>query len=85
MVEIEWSPEAVKDIEKLDKQIARRVVRKITWLAENYDHIVPEPLTGEFKGTYKLRVGDYRVVYTLKNKIIVIQFIGHRKRIYKGK
>jgi mRNA-degrading endonuclease RelE of RelBE toxin-antitoxin system len=32
---------------------------------------------------FKLRVGDWRVVYTTEGDIIVIQAIGHRKEIYK--
>jgi len=59
---IEIRPEAVKDLEQLDSTVARRILKKLNWLKENFDLIVPEPLSGEFKGLYKLRVGNYRVV-----------------------
>jgi len=83
LVRIEWSEGAIKDLEKLDKIIARRVLKKITWLSRNFEQVVPEPLSGELKGTYKLRVGEWRVVYTAEGKAVIIQFIGHRREIYK--
>jgi mRNA interferase RelE/StbE len=85
LVKIEWTEEAVKDLESLDKPIARRVLRRLTWLSKNFQSIVPEPLTGELKGTFKLRIGDWRAVYTLEGDVVVIQFIGHRSEIYKTK
>jgi len=83
LVQIEWTEGALKDLEKLDKPIARRVLRRLTWLSKNFQSIVPEPLAGELKGTFKLRVGDWRAVYTAEGNTIVIQFIGHRSEIYK--
>jgi mRNA interferase RelE/StbE len=83
LVQIEWTDGALKDLEKLDKPVARRILRRITWLSKNFQSIVPEPLTGEWKGTFKLRIGDWRAVYTVEGNTIVIQFIGHRSEIYK--
>ena len=51
MVKIQWTEGAIKDLEKLDKVVARRVLKKITWFAKNSEHLVPESLSGEFKGT----------------------------------
>jgi len=42
-----------------------------------------KPLSGEFKGVYKLRVGDWRVIYTVEGDSIVVQGIGHRREIYR--
>jgi len=83
LVKIEWAEEAVRDLEKLDRQVAERILRKLEWFSKNFERIVPEPLGGEFKGTYKLRVGDWRVIYTVEGDIMVIQGIGHRREIYK--
>ena len=83
MVNIEWTQESIKDLEKLDNPIAQRILRRLAWFSNNFQRIVPEPLTGEFKGTFKLRIGNWRVVYTVEAKTIVIQFIGHRREIYK--
>lgn len=83
MVKVEWADGAFEDLKRLDKAIARRVLRKITWFSKNFEQLVPEPLGGEFKETYKLRVGDWRVVYTIEGKTVIIQFVGHRREIYK--
>ena len=85
MASIEWTEGAAKDLEKLDKPIARRVLRRLTWFSRNFQSIVPEPLSGELKGTFKLRIGDWRAVYTMEGETIVIQFIGHRTEIYRIK
>ncbi len=82
MAKVEWTDRAVKDLEKLDRPIARRVLRRITWLSKNLNNTVPEPLSGMFKGSFKLRIGDWRAVYTLEGDTIVIRFIGHRSEIY---
>jgi len=83
LVKILWAESAIKDLEKIDKLIARRILRRIAWLAGNLEKVAAEPLAGEFKGTFKLRIGDWRVVYSVENDSIIIQFVGHRKEIYK--
>ena len=85
MFSIEWTEGATEDLEKLDRPIARRILRRLAWLSKNFQSIVPEPLAGELKGTFKFRIGDWRAVYTLEGKTIVIQFIGHRSEIYRTK
>ena len=58
MAGVEWTEEAAKDLGKLDSQVRQRILRKIKWLSRNFEKVVPEPLSGKFKGTYKLRLGD---------------------------
>jgi len=83
LVRVEWTEEAIRDLEKLDKPIARRILKKVTWFSKNFQSIVPEPLTGELKGTFKLRVGDWRAAYTVEGGVVVIQSVGHRGGIYR--
>jgi mRNA interferase RelE/StbE len=85
LVKVEWTEKAVRDLEKLDKLIARRIIRKISWFAANFDKVTLEPLAGDLKGMFKLRIGDWRVTYTVKDDIAVIQFVGHRREIYEIK
>jgi mRNA interferase RelE/StbE len=56
---------ASRGLERLDKAVATRVVRRLRWLAENLDSINPEPLKGRLRGLYKLREGDYRIAYEI--------------------
>ncbi len=81
---VEYEPEAIADLEKLTKAVCERIVNKINWLAKNFDQITPQPLTAELSGFFKLRIGDYRVIYEFdpEKRIIFIDRIGHRKKIY---
>jgi len=80
---VEWTEDAIEDLERLDKPIAKRLLKKISWFSQHFDNIIPEPLSAELAGTYKLRVGDWRIIYTIETGVIVIQAIGHRKEVYK--
>ena len=83
---VEFSPNAIGDLNSIDRVIAQRIFNKIRWLSENFEHIVPETLTADFSGMCKLRVGNWRVIYTVsqKEKIIVVLMVGHRSDIYKS-
>ena len=88
MYEVEFRPEAEADLARLSKSIAQRILKKLRWLAENFESVNPEQLTGQWKGLYKLRVGDYRVIYTfdiVSRKVIIIHLIKHRREVYKSK
>ena len=76
---------ATRELARLDKPLARRIMERITWLATNLDTISPEALTGELAGFYKLRVGDYRVIYENLHaeQTLMIHAIGHRTEIYR--
>ena len=76
---------ASRELERLDKPTARRIVQRIHWLAAHLDTIRLEALTGDLAGFYKLRVGDYRVIYEVlwDEGTIVIHAIGHRREIYR--
>lgn len=85
MYNIEFTPTAEEDLARLNKSTAQRIFSKIRWLAENFPALTPEPLTGQWAGVYKLRVGDYRVLYTFDNAetSILVHFIRHRREVYK--
>ena len=76
---------ATRELARLDKPVGRRVVERIRWLAANLDDLNPEPLIGDLAGFYKLRVGDYRVLYEIlyDEQAIVIHKIGHRREVYR--
>jgi len=83
LLKVEWTESAIKDLNRLDNLVAKRILKKITWFSQNFEHSIPEPLSGDFKETYKLRVGDWRVIYTIKEGSIIILFVGHRREVYK--
>ena len=87
MPRIELSATARKDLERLDKPIQIRIVNRLRWLAENLEHVQTEQLKGGFSGTFKLRVGDYRLVYRREadEDVVLVLRIGHRREVYRTK
>ena len=72
-------------IKSLDQNIRQRVFDKLKWFIQNADNIKPLPLKSNLSGLYKLRVGDYRIIYEidLKDKVVTVHKVGHRKDIYQ--
>ncbi len=66
---------------KLDKTTASKILLKLEWLSANFDVIKPIPLKGEFSNLFKLRLGNYRIIYDVdyENFIITVHYIGHKK------
>ena len=87
MYRIRLLKEAVQDLEKLDKEIARRIIKKVNRLAENAEAVRSKGLRSNLAGLAKLREGDYRIIYEMLHaeEIIIIHFIGHRSEVYKRK
>ena len=85
MYQIRIQDSAARELAQLDKQVVRRVVTRIRWLAANVETIKPDALSGDLAGLYKLRVGDYRVVYEIlhSEQVVVVHLIGHSREIYR--
>jgi len=49
MYQVDFTPGAESDLSRLDAPIAQRVLKRLRWLAENFEAIRPEPLTGNGK------------------------------------
>lgn len=83
MPKVEWEKDALDDLQEIDYPIVKRILNKISWLSQHFDNITPEPLSGDMSGQFKLRVGDWRVVYIIEANAIVIKAVGHRREIYR--
>ena len=85
MYNVGFTPDGDADLAHLDAPIAQRVLKKLRWLAENFDAIKPEALTGQWGGMFKLTVGDYRLLYTFDKTAqnIIVHFVKHRREVYK--
>ena len=77
--------EAEHDLAQLDKPTARRIAKRVEWLAQHLDEIKPEPLTGEWSRFCKFRVGDWRVISKIihAERLIVVHRIRHRREVYR--
>ena len=81
---VSFELESINDLDNLAQVVRMRILNKISWLGINFEQITPLPLTAQWSGFYKLRVGDYRVIYEFEreNKLIIIIRVGHRSEIY---
>ena len=82
---IVFSDEALRDFSRLDRSVRVQIDERIAWFAANFDKISPLPLHEDLKDHFKLRVGDWRVVYTVEQsaKTLKIREIKHRSKVYK--
>ena len=86
MYKIEFSANAAKELERIynaDKKLYARFIVSIEALKK--DPFLGKRLKGRFMGDYSLRVGDYRVIYTVCRDRLVVYVIdlGHRREIYR--
>lgn len=80
MYKIVWDEKVHEQLLKLDSLLSKRIIKKVSELSEN-------PFSKEIKKLrgipgYRLRVGDYRVIFDMEKDLILILKIGHRKNIY---
>ena len=79
-----WKNSAEKDIKKIDRKYIPKILDEIESLSINPFPIQSKKLYRSDR-TYRLRIGNYRVIYQvdMKEKIIIIFHVRHRKEAYK--
>lgn len=79
--------EAEADLRGLDAPVRKRITEKLRWFEQNFAHITPFPLGEPWKGFFKWRVGDWRVIYGTDDakRLVIIHRIGRRDGVYKLK
>lgn len=81
--ELLYHDEVKTDKAKLDEKMKERVKTALETRLTTAPHQYGEPLRKNLKGYWKLRVGDYRVVFKIEKKEVWIFGIIHRKEVYK--
>jgi mRNA interferase RelE/StbE len=82
--EIVLTDDAKKDLHRLERQAVTRILKKIRQLnSNNIDNLNIKKLKSKIS-LYRLKVGDYRVVYSIYHEVIIVNVVavGHRKDIY---
>jgi mRNA interferase RelE/StbE len=81
---IELTPLAVRDLKALDRPVRARIAQRINMLAENPRPQGIKKIEGEDE-LYRLRVGDYRILYQIKARVLLVLIIGvgHRREVYR--
>jgi mRNA interferase RelE/StbE len=82
---IRFAPAALKALESLDREAQRRIVAKLEALASNPRPSNIKVLKGGDDSIYRLRVGDYRVLYTIDDEelVVLVVAVGHRRDVYR--
>jgi mRNA interferase RelE/StbE len=85
---IEFTPEAQRNLDRLDKQVIRRIVKFVTERVANLEdpRSLGDALHGpDLRKYWKYRVGDYRVISKIEDEriSIVIVRIGNRREVYR--
>lgn len=75
MWKVIYQPQALKALRRMDVRTAARIMKKVAALAE--DPQAPNANVKKLKGVdgYRLRVGDWRVVYTLRHEVLVVTVV----------
>jgi mRNA interferase RelE/StbE len=79
--EIEFKPKAIKDLDSLQRDDARRIVERIKRMQNNLEGDVKH-LTN-FTPEYRLRVGDFRVLFELAGNRVTVYRIVNRRDAYR--
>jgi mRNA interferase RelE/StbE len=81
---IEWKRSAVKELRVLPGDAVKRILQAVEQLAENPYPVGVRKLVGA-EQTYRIREGNYRILYTVTAAALVIEVVrvGHRKDVYE--
>ncbi len=79
--DVQFKPMAVKDIKSIPARIQSRILAKIEAMSEDLKGDVKR-LTG-FTREYRLRVGDYRVLFEIEGRSVIIYRVRHRREAYR--
>lgn len=82
--ELVYTARAVRDVNALDENVKQRIGKTIIRYKED-PLAYAEKLTDPTLGTYRFRIGDYRVIFDIEGRDVIILRIGHRKEIYRRK
>ena len=86
---VEYSDDAMKSLSKMKKKDPMEALRIYNWIGKNLvdcddPRKTGKALTGQYKGSWRYRVGDYRILAEIHDDVLVILLIdiGHRSTVY---
>jgi mRNA interferase RelE/StbE len=84
---IEFVPEAAKELRKLDRQVAARILKTLEERIATLDdpRQIGSALVGDHAGFWRWRIGDYRVIARIEDEriIILVVRVAHRREVYR--
>ena len=82
---IEWKSSAKKELKRLSKKAINKIILAVEELRNNPHPVGSRKIIGT-KHTYRKRIGDYRIVYSIESNYLVIEIVRvrHRKDVYRN-
>lgn len=86
MYQVEFKKSARKEFDKLPSQIQQKVIEALNFLSQNpYSELLQIKKLKGIESLYRIRIGDYRILYEIENKrlLVIVIKIGHRSDVYR--
>ena len=81
-MKVKIDKKALKDLSKLDKKTAKEILNRIK-LLENFPDCANTKKLKNFYPPFRLRVGNYRILFDIEVEILTVYRVKHRKESYK--
>lgn len=83
MFNVKFTPKGQKDLEKLPRDIQKRIIQKLEFFSNQENPIAfSKPLLDLPPATHRFRVGNYRIAFYVEQDTIFIERARHRKEVY---
>ena len=82
---IEFSPTADKQLDKLDWQVRKQILRYMENRVASNPRLVGRAMTGNRRGLWRYTVGHYRAICDIQDGrlLVLVLYVGHRREIYR--
>jgi mRNA interferase RelE/StbE len=82
---VEFAPAARRQLKKLDRPVQKRVLKRVEKLENQPRPKTAETLKGTTETVYRVREGDYRIIYTIEDDrlIVLVVRIGHQREVHR--
>jgi mRNA interferase RelE/StbE len=82
--EVRFTPSAFRDLSRLSSSLQQRIDKRLVALTEDPRPRGCKKLAGKAEH-YRIRVGDYRVIYEVQDKVLLVLVLkmGHRRRVHR--
>jgi addiction module RelE/StbE family toxin len=82
MFEVEYHPKVARDLKHISHPIQKILRRAIETKIAVAPEMYGKPLQFSLRGARSMRVGDYRIIFVITQKVVRIAMIGHRAKVY---
>ncbi len=82
MYKLQYHPKVIRDLKHISSPVQKTLRHAIETKLSKEPEFYGKPLQFSLKGVRSMRVGDYRIIFLLRNDVVRIIMIGHRSVVY---